>query len=97
MTQVKIMKFILFVVIIITFALSGCDSDKSGFTSKKTKTKDCILPQNPYNDGGGHDAGFNWAMENGRDCDGNSDSFNEGCLEYYRQLNEYKACVSKRK
>lgn len=34
----------------------------------------------------GHEAGYNWAEENGiddpDDCDGNSDSFIEGCQSY---------------
>ena len=41
---------------------------------------------NPYDDGSGHDAGYKWAEENSVDsCDGNSDSFIEGCEEYLRQ------------
>lgn len=39
----------------------------------------------------GHDAGYEWASENGitdpYDCDGNSDSFIEGCEAY---ANEYQ-------
>jgi hypothetical protein len=90
------MKKIILLSIICLFAISGCDSDKYGSTSKKKKTniEDCISPNNPYNDGGGNDAGFNWAVEKGGTCDGDSDSFNEGCTEYYRQLNEYKECVA---
>lgn len=34
----------------------------------------------------GHEAGYSWAEENGiedeGDCDGNSNSFNEGCMSY---------------
>ena len=34
----------------------------------------------------GHKAGYEWAQDNGirseSDCDGNSDSFNEGCINY---------------
>ena len=34
----------------------------------------------------GHQAGYEWAEENSisseSDCDGNSDSFNEGCVNY---------------
>ena len=34
----------------------------------------------------GHQAGYEWAQENSisseSDCDGNSDSFNEGCVNY---------------
>lgn len=74
--------------------LSGCEKSPAAAPSKKTKIEDCIPPHNPYNDGGGHDAGFNWAAENGGDCNGNSDSFNEGCAEFHRQLNEYNECVA---
>lgn len=37
----------------------------------------------------GHEAGYEWAEENGiydeYDCDGNSNSFNEGCLSYVEE------------
>ncbi len=40
-------------------------------------------------DCGGHEAGYNWAEENGisseSDCDGNSNSFNEGCVSYIEE------------
>lgn len=43
-------------------------------------TNNCI------GDCSGHRAGYEWAEENGisseSDCDGNSDSFNEGCVNY---------------
>ena len=84
----------MFLCLICLFAISACDINKSGSNPKKTKIEDCIPPQNIYNDGGGHDAGFNWAKENGGNCDGHSDSFNEGCTEYYNQLNRYNACVA---
>lgn len=45
---------------------------------------------NPYDEGTGHDAGYKWAEENGGDCDGNSQSFNEGCEEYQRQMDEFE-------
>lgn len=43
-------------------------------------TNNCI------GDCSGHQAGYEWAEENSisseSDCDGNSDSFNEGCVNY---------------
>lgn len=37
----------------------------------------------------GHEAGYNWAEENDiddeYDCDGNSNSFNEGCISYVEE------------
>jgi hypothetical protein len=88
------MKKIMLLSLVCLFAISACDSSKSGSTPKKIKAEDCIPPQNPYNDGGGHDAGFNWAAEKGGNCDTPSNSFNEGCTEYYNQLNRYNECVA---
>ena len=88
------MKKIIFVSIMLLFVAFGCDNNKPAPTQKKTKIENCISPQNPYNDGGGHDAGFNWATDTGGSCNGNSDSFNEGCVEFYRQLNVYNKCVA---
>lgn len=45
--------------------------------------------ENPYDDGSGHSAGYEWAEENDVDsCGGNSDSFIEGCEEYVNQRDE---------
>ncbi len=54
--------------LIFSMLLAGCDSNSLNPTSKKTATQNCIFPQNLFNDGGGHDAGFNWALENGGNC-----------------------------
>jgi hypothetical protein len=84
-------------VFVLTILFSGCDSDSTTFNQKSTTSKnkqECTEPQNPYGDGGGHDAGFKWAMENGGECNGNSDSFNQGCAEYYRQLEQYNGCIA---
>lgn len=43
---------------------------------------------NPYDSDSGHGAGYDWAERTGGDCSGNSASFNEGCEEYYRQIQE---------
>jgi hypothetical protein len=45
-------------------------------------------PENPYSPGSGHSAGYDWAERTGGDCSGNSNSFNEGCEEYYSQAEE---------
>ena len=41
----------------------------------------------------GHQAGYEWAQDNGisseSECDGNSDSFNEGCVNYVDGGNGY--------
>lgn len=90
------MKKTVLLTIILAFFLSGCEKSPSPAASTKTKFEDCISPNNPYNDGGGHDAGFIWAAENGGDCNGYSDSFNEGCAEFHRQLDEYNQCIANR-
>ncbi len=87
------------ILLLISFLLSillfGCSNDMNNYRENSANsTKECIEPQNPYNDGGGHDAGFNWAKETGGECNGNSSSFNEGCEEYYRQLKEYNECIA---
>jgi hypothetical protein len=84
------------VIVLVALGL-GCSKDSTTFKqgSAETEKQQCVQPQNPYNDGGGHDAGFNWAAENGGGCNGNSDSFNEGCEEYHRQMNKYNECVAR--
>jgi hypothetical protein len=88
------MKMTVLLGIILAFLLAGCEKSPSAKSNKKTKIEDCMSPHNPYNDGGGHDAGFKWATENGGNCNGNSDSFNEGCAEFVRQMNQYNECVA---
>lgn len=49
-------------------------------------------PENPYSSGTGHSAGYEWAEENDVDsCDGNSQSFIEGCEEYVNQRDEVES------
>lgn len=89
----------LFFVALLLFAilLSACNKeDNIGSTGGYlNKTTECISPHNSYTLGSGHYAGFEWARENGGACNGNSDSFNEGCDEYHRQSNEYNECMTK--
>lgn len=60
------------------------------------ETKDCstLAPNNPYDEGSGHYAGFLWGEE-GNTCGGNSDSFIEGCEDYARQEAALQACESR--
>jgi hypothetical protein len=58
--------------------------------------EECAEPENPYGDGGGHDAGFNWGQETGRACTGNSQFFIEGCEEYQAQLRSYEECEARK-
>jgi hypothetical protein len=78
--------------------MAGCNdavTDTAAETTESTGSDDapeCVEPENPYNDDGGHDAGFKWAEENGEACDGNSESFHEGCQEYHEQLIRFEEC-----
>lgn len=57
--------------------------------------EECIEPENPYDEftEEWHYAGFERASETGWFCDGNSDSFNEWCEEYYEQEEAYEDCL----
>ena len=72
-------------------ALGGCNPSSSSFssqTSEESKSEEKAPPariENPYSQGTGHYAGFEWAERTGGGCSGNSHSFNEGCEEYLRQ------------
>lgn len=78
---------IVFLNISIIIFLVGCG---------KSKSEICLPPENPYDEGSGHYAGFEWAQENDSGCDGNSESFNEGCGEYYTQRDQYDACLKQK-
>jgi hypothetical protein len=72
-----------------------CVSCSDSSTSSTAEAKNCVEPENPYVEDTGHYAGYNQAQENGETCDGNSESFDEGCNEYYNQLDTYEACVKR--
>lgn len=60
---------------------------KTEFSIKEAK---CNI-SNPYSSGTGHYAGFEWAEQNSvTTCGGKSNSFDEGCLEYLKQVNKCK-------
>ena len=70
---------------------TSSDSYNSG--GKAASADSCSEPENPYDEGSGHYAGFEWAQNNDPgSCDGNSQSFIEGCEEYQRQQSEYEDC-----
>ncbi|MGB2580121.1 MAG: hypothetical protein WBC83_00305 [Minisyncoccia bacterium] len=55
-------------------------------SSGTSYSEEYVEPENPYDEGTGHSAGYEWAEENDvSSCDGNSDSFIEGCEEYLSQ------------
>ena len=92
----------LWLVIIIALIWFWSSSKKSELASVDYSTnnflsEDCssIEPDNPYDIGSGHYAGYEWAQE--RDvssCGGNSQSFIEGCEEYLYQMEAYGDCIN---
>ena len=72
--------------------LVGCSSPERGKEAEAGRSASCAEPENPYSPGTGHYAGYEWAEEHGGDCNGNSNSFNEGCEEYEQQEADYEEC-----
>src|SRR5438477_651799 len=66
--------------------------------TQKSASRNCIEPENPYDEGSGHYAGYEWAQRNGSPaCAGSSQSFVEGCEEYETQESEYEECEAQNK
>lgn len=83
---------VILLALVIVFFMAGC-SEKTESTSEA----ECREPSNPFNDEGGHDAGFKWAEEKGEECpDSHGTSFQEGCEEFYRQHQEYENCQAEK-
>ncbi len=79
--------------LLIIFTLSACSAQDNSYSydASREDAKDqenISEPENPYSSGSGHSAGYEWAERTGGGCNGNSSSFNEGCEEYYSQMDE---------
>jgi hypothetical protein len=87
------------VILAAILVMGACTSSDSSppVEDKKDATARCTEPQNPYDDGTGHYAGYEWAEENPTDCNGSSESFIEGCQEYERQESEFQDCEARNK
>ena len=72
----------------------GCTSSTlSDKTNEDETARHCTEPQNPYDEGSGHYAGYEWAETNNPgSCGGRSQSFIEGCEDYQQQESEYEDC-----
>lgn len=76
---------------------SSTPSTASDDNGEAASAQTCTEPENPYEEGSGHYAGYEWAQNNGTGiCGGNSQSFTEGCEEYESQEDEYEDCEAKR-
>ncbi|MFH1444381.1 MAG: hypothetical protein ABIG34_03255 [Candidatus Peregrinibacteria bacterium] len=69
---------------LVTLFLAGCGGNSGDYSD--TKNEDGGYVGNPYSEDTGHYAGYEWAERTGGSCDGNSQSFNEGCETYYEQI-----------
>jgi hypothetical protein len=77
--------------------LVGCNSNSANGNQESSGAAECVEPQNPYDEGSGHHAGYEWAEEKDSGiCGGNSQAFIEGCEEYQRQESEYEDCEAKK-
>lgn len=81
-------RYIIFTAMIIFF--SSCSGSNGGGKYDEYQEEPDTAIESPYDDGSGHDAGFQWAEQKGitdsTDCGGDSDSFIEGCQEYVNSL-----------
>lgn len=84
----------------LAISFTGCTSSASSGQEDggDNTTTECREPENPYDQGSGHYAGFEWAEEHDpASCDGNSQSFIEGCEEFQEQHAVFEECESKKK
>lgn len=93
-------RFILTLVVAGSLLVIGCNSSTSSNSPNSNgnvaSAPNCAEPENPYDEGSGHYAGFEWAENNDPGaCDGNSESFIEGCEEYENQETAYEECQAK--
>jgi hypothetical protein len=82
------------------FLIVGCtpSPSKPAESDNGDSAPKCTEPENPYAEGTGHYAGYEWAeQKNPATCGGSSQSFIEGCDEYQSQESEYEACEAQKK
>lgn len=79
--------------------VAGCTSSTSSDKNNEEEAaRQCAEPENPYDEGTGHYAGYEWAEANNPGtCGGRSQSFIEGCEEYQRQESEYEDCEAQKR
>jgi hypothetical protein len=92
-------QFVLAFTLIGLLGFIGCGSSQpSSNDEESAPDAGCTEPHNPYTEGTGHYAGFEWAENNSSGtCNTSSESFNEGCEEYDSQESEYQDCEARKK
>ena len=96
-SEVQMKSFFLTLTLAGLMVMGGCKSStpSDAYTSggRADSGASCSEPENPYDEGSGRYSGFEWAENNNPGfCDGNSQSFIEGCEEYQRQETKYANC-----
>ena len=94
------MKSILLVLTVLeVLMVVGCTPyGKSSKSNEEGVASNCTEPENPYDAGTGHYAGYEWAQSHGSgSCSSSSQSFNEGCEEYETQESGYQECEARKK
>lgn len=79
--------------------IAGCtsSSSKPSDNGSEDAAPKCTEPENPYTEGTGHYAGYEWAeQKDPATCGGSSQSFIEGCEEYQSQESGYEECEAKK-
>jgi hypothetical protein len=97
----RVRRFLMPMMVAALMLIAGCrssaPSESNSDDRKAASSGKCSEPENPYDEGTGHYAGYEWAQSNGTGtCGGNSQSFTEGCEEYENQEAEYEQCEAKR-
>jgi len=84
-------------VLVACVASAACPERDDGAGNRVSTDCRRLEPDNPYADGSGHHAGFEWAERvEPSSCGGNSTSFIEGCREFQRQAQALAACQAGR-
>ena len=101
MSKENMRRFILPLTVAGLMLIVGCKSsapsNSSDSNGEATSAPNCTEPENPYDEGSGHYAGYEWAESSGSGtCGGNSQSFIEGCEEYESRQAEYEECEAKK-
>jgi hypothetical protein len=89
------LSFTLSVLLGVVCCTSGTSPERA---NEDDAPRHCTEPQDPYDEGSGHYAEYEWAETNNPGtCGGRSQSFTEGCEEYQHQESEYEDCEAQKK
>ncbi len=86
------------IIIFLSIWILSCSNKQSDYQSEyyqdEETQKECIEPENPYDDWSWHYAWYERWLE-WKNCSWNSNSFIEWCEEYNAQEEDYENCSNK--